>query len=408
MEPLKNLLNAQSIADLGHEIAKTGYPLNVSQFVADVLADEWTHHPSVNTGAATPTAMVAETKAARLVSPAAFPASTTIHTDATPAVVRTWETTPLKQRITHLARVLGRHLPTHYQAATEILKAASHAKHINPMVYLAFPTYIELFGQQHWQHSMETAAAITHCSTCEFAVRPFIAAHPQKAFNLLQTWAVHPSAHIRRLASEGCRPLLPWATRLPFLVADPTPVFDVLTLLKADNSKYVQKSVANNLNDITKHNPEKVLAWCARYWQQHPTTDWIIKRGLRTLVKHGHPKATQLVGLHASPNVHVSAFTITPTTVHLGGSITLSTTLQLPHSQSLRIGYAVDYKKKNGTHSRKIFHWQEATYPAGTYTLRKTQTIKNLSTRVHHAGTHPVHLLINGTAVAECRFQLQT
>lgn len=49
-------------------------------------------------------------------------------------------------------------------------------------------------------------------------------------------WAKDENALLRRLASEGLRPRLPWAPRLRVYQHDPRPVLAVLELLKDDPS----------------------------------------------------------------------------------------------------------------------------------------------------------------------------
>ncbi|GLL57169.1 hypothetical protein KUBF_48340 [Bacteroides finegoldii] len=71
---------------------------------------------------------------------------------------------------------------------------------------------------------------------------------------------------VRRLASEGCRPRLPWAMALPNLKKDPTPIIPILENLKNDPARFVRLSVANNLNDIAKDNPEIVID-LAKKWK---------------------------------------------------------------------------------------------------------------------------------------------
>ena len=129
------------------------------------------------------------------------------------------------------------------------------------------------------------------------AIRPYITGYPERTLSILCEWASDDNHHVRRLVSEGIRPRLPWTSQLPDFIADPSPVLDMLELLKNDESQYVQKSVANNLNDITKDHPDLVLERLTR-WNQNASdgTRWIIRHALRPLIKQGDPAALALLG----------------------------------------------------------------------------------------------------------------
>src|SRR5690606_16915988 len=117
----------------------------------------------------------------------------------------------------------------------------------------------------------------------EFAIRRFIVQDGSNVMKLMKEWSFDDNEHVRRLSSEGCRPRLPWSINLPEFIKNPDPIFDILENLKMDNSKYVQKSVANNLNDISKDHPNKIVS-LAKAWQGiHNNTDWILKHACRTL-----------------------------------------------------------------------------------------------------------------------------
>jgi 3-methyladenine DNA glycosylase AlkC len=93
----------------------------------------------------------------------------------------------------------------------------------------------------------------------------------------LYTRAEVQNHDVRRLASEGCRPRLPWAMALPQFRKDPSPALPILEKLKNDESDYVRKSVANNLNEISKDHPQLVLDICERWYGQTANTDWLVK-----------------------------------------------------------------------------------------------------------------------------------
>ena len=63
---------------------------------------------------------------------------------------------------------------------------------------------------------MKYLMVFTPYSSSEFAVRPFIQRYPLKTMKQLMEWTESNDEHIRRLASEGSRPRLPWGAKLGF------------------------------------------------------------------------------------------------------------------------------------------------------------------------------------------------
>lgn len=172
----------------------------------------------------------------------------------------TWEELELKARMRRISETLGAHLPARYEEALEVLFTID--EHCAGFPYLFFPDFVEVFGQapEHWDLSMKALERFTSKSSAEFAVRPFLLRDPVRMMVQMNAWAQHPDEHVRRLASEGSRPRLPWGQALPMFKKDPAPVLPVLELLKQDPSLYVRKSVANNLNDIGRI----TRTWCWR------------------------------------------------------------------------------------------------------------------------------------------------
>ena len=165
-----------------------------------------------------------------------------------------WEAKELKARLRHAAVCLGRVLPPSYAQALKILRQV--APHSSGFDGLIFPEFVEVYGLDEWERSLPALEFFTRFGSSEFAVRPFLHRDPARVMQYVMKWADSDNHHVRRLASEGCRPRLPWAMALPKFKADPSPLFPVLEKLKDDESDYVRKSVANNLNDISKDHPE--------------------------------------------------------------------------------------------------------------------------------------------------------
>jgi 3-methyladenine DNA glycosylase AlkC len=306
---------------------------------------------------------------------------------------------------------LGSLLPSRYEDALAVLFAVSDDCHGFP--YLIFPDFVARFGQgeKQWELSMAALEAFTRKSSSEFAVRPFILKDPERVMERMSLWARHPDEHVRRFSSEGCRPRLPWGEALPVFKKDPSPVMSVLELLKADDSLYVRKSVANNLNDISKDNPDAVLETAARWkTDANPYTDWIIRRGCRTLIRHADPRANALFGYENGENGHnpvsKANLSLSPSELKIGdrGEIAYEVVLSEGGDRHIRVEYGIDFVKANGHAARKLFLLTDRTVPGGTSLAgRRVHSWADLSVRRHYPGEHRITLLVNGQEMAaEC------
>ncbi len=228
---------------------------------------------------------------------------------------------------------------------------------------------------------------LTKVFTAEFCIRPFIVEHPQTMIKLRQ-WSHDPDEHVRRLVSEGTRPRLPWAARLPAFVADPEPVIALLDMLKDDPSDYVLRSVGNNLNDIAKDHPQRAVEVAATWM---PGRRRLVRRGLRTLVKAGDPAALAVLGYEP---LEVAARADLPREIAIGETLRLAIELSGRGRVAL-VDIVVHFVKANGSTSRKVFTGGEFALD-GTATIRRSISFAQHSTRRHYPGAHRIGVIING------------
>ena len=270
--------------------------------------------------------------------------------------------------------------------------------------------YVAAFGLDKPNVSLPALKFFTRFGSAEFAIRPFIIRDQAATLAQMLKWATDPDEHVRRLASEGSRPRLPWGQLLRALVFDPQPTFPILSQLKTDASLYVRKSVANHLNDISKDNPDLMLDLIETWDRSIPETKWIVQHGLRSLIKQGHPRALAICGVSPHPKIAISTFECNPQSVELGEYLQLSVELMSQDSRQLElvVDYVVHYIKASGSSSPKVFKWKNLTLAAGQKTaFAKRQIIRDFSTRKHHVGTHRIELQINGSRIAETAFDLK-
>ena len=285
-----------------------------------------------------------------------------------------WENRELLQRARHNTTVLKKFLPADYkQAIAKILALIKYLK-MTPywemieqnslegkyglsLEYGFLGDYVEQYGLDDYETSVNAIEEITQFTSCEGAVRAFIIKYPKEMMNQMLTWSKHPNQWVRRLSSEGCRPRLPWTMALPSLKENPAPIIPILENLKNDPSEFVRKSVANNLNDIAKDNPLIVID-LARKWQgKSENTDRIIKHGCRTLLKQGNKEVMDIFGFDFANNVLIKDFQIITPKVKIGESLEFCFKLvnNNPSKTSIRLEYGLYYQKANGTLSKKVF-----------------------------------------------------
>lgn len=314
----------------------------------------------------------------------------------------------LMQRLRRMTESLHATLPANYRKTIGVLRQ------LIPRIDRGFVTlvcsdYVGLYGHDDFDTSMDALKFFTAFGSSEFAIREFLRRDLPRTLAVMETWSRDADEHVRRLASEGCRPRLPWSFKLDALIADPSPVVPILENLREDPSLYVRKSVANHLNDITKAHPDWVLDRLQDWPRQNPHTAWIARHALRTLIKKGNQRALHLTGATGKPEVQIRHFTAGPGKIRLGDRLTLSVQLSSTASrpQRLVVDYAVHYVKKSGTASAKVFKWRELPLaPGETVTLSRTQVIRDFTTRTHHPGRHEIDILVNGERLARAFFDL--
>ena len=318
----------------------------------------------------------------------------------------TWEERELKARMRHVTRCLHQTLPQSYKTALRILRKA--APHVKGFEALSLPDYVELYGLDDWAASLPALALFTRYSSSEFAIRPFIAANPKKAMVTVLKWAGDKNKHVRRLASEGCRPRLPWGMALPVFKNDPRLILPVLDKLKNDDSEYVRKSVANNLNDISKDHPELVLDICERWYGKSKKTDWIVKHACRGMLKGGNKRAMSLFGFVDPGNLSIKNLKFDRKTLSVGEDVRYSfdVTVKAKKPCEVRIETTVHYVRPTGKPLRKVFKIREGTLDPGTHNITRTLSFKDQSTRKHHPGKHGFSIVVNGVEKATALINL--
>ena len=322
------------------------------------------------------------------------------------------EALELMQRGQCIADALHRHLPEDFGSAAAILHACLPTPNhtgLSGWALLSFNQYIAAHGRGELKTALGLLKALTPHFTAEFGIRPFIAEEQEAALAIISDWVTDANHHVRRLASEGTRPRLPWAMRLPALVKDPSPILPILEALIDDDEDYVRRSVANSLNDIAKDHPDLVADFVERHKDgasKHRL--WLLKHASRTLIKKGHGKALANFGFAALTDVTVT-LALTSERVTFPGDLGFEISLSNNGSAArpVLIDYAIHHKKKDGALSPKVFKGRSLTVAAGeSVMMAKRHAFRPITTRAYNAGGHRLEILLNGTSVASADFEL--
>lgn len=277
-------------------------------------------------------------------------------------------------------------------------------------LYLPHSIYIGTHGLPHFEAAMAAQHALTQRFTAEFSIRPYLLHHQGATLARLRDWAQDDNAHVRRLVSEGTRPRLPWAPRLPAFQNNPQLALPLLDALKDDPSSYVRRSVANHLGDIAKDHPELAVGTARTWLQGAPAPrEALVRHGLRFLIKRSDAGALDALGVGHVVALDVRAARVLPARARIGDKVRIEVELHNPTPQSQRVlaDLKVHYVKAHGGAAPKVFKLQTLNIPPGaTVAVGKTLSLQQMTTRTHYPGAHQVELVLNGRPQPLGQFQL--
>ncbi|NQX12350.1 DNA alkylation repair protein [Microbacteriaceae bacterium VKM Ac-2855] len=303
----------------------------------------------------------------------------------------------LRARSDLLAAAIIRDHGDDYASLAATFRAALDDPHFAGwMIWPVTEATVTLGAEQDFDDALQLLSELTPRLSAEFAIRRLLAHDLDRALERIQPWTLHPNEHVRRLASEGTRAYLPWAIRVPALTARPDATLPILDALHADESEYVRRSVANHLNDLARHAPELVVATASRW--HDAGSEWVVRHGLRTLIKKADPDALALLGF-APVEVEVAAPVLADARVPLPGTLSFSVSVRNSSAVPARLAvdYLVHYRKANGTLAPKVFKLGVTTLEAGeTRVFAKSHALRPMTTRVHHLGAHALEVQVNG------------
>jgi len=317
-----------------------------------------------------------------------------------------YESLELTPRARQISNAIAETLPADRRRALDIVTRAVGPEIEEPELtgmegfrYLPFVFFVADHGTDHFEEAMAAQYELTKRFTAEFSIRAYLERYPEETLARLGIWAHDDNVHVRRLVSEGTRPRLPWAPQLHRFREDPTPVLELLELLKDDEEEYVRRSVANNLNDIAKDHPDLVVKTAEGWWNDDENRRRLVRHGLRTLIKNGDPGALAVLGYGADSPTRIESVGVTPEVVNIGDSVRVTIDLVNPSDRpgEALIDIVVHFVKANGSTSPKVFKGGERSLqPGGSAAVSKLISVAQFSTRTHYPGVHVVEIQING------------
>lgn len=316
----------------------------------------------------------------------------------------------LNQRLRNTSLYLKKYLPKDYTKSIEFMFQVIPAMK-SGYTTLVFPDYVGLFGQNDFDLSMKALKYFTSFGSSEFAIREFLKRDFDKTLGVMLTWSEDVNPHVRRLSSEGSRPRLPWSFKLDEVIRHPQKTLPILQNLKDDEELYVKKSVANHLNDISKDNPDWMMAELKKWDEGNMHTQWIKKHASRTLIKKGNANALALFNFEKDIKVKIENFKLNKTKLVLGDNLLFEFDLVSEKSkpQKLVVDYTIHYVKKSKELSPKVFKLKEVNLHAKqTLHVKKQHLFRDFSTRKHFSGRHMLDIMVNGIVVYTQSFELIT
>lgn len=357
-EPLKEMFNLKFYRRLAEEFSRVDKGFSVEQFVKDVTVD--------------------------------------------------LERLSLNERMRRCSVVLRKHLPENYEQAIKIMVDVIPQLD-RGYTTLLFPDFVGQYGTLHFEASMEALKYFTKFGSSEFAIRVFLKKDFEKTLGVMYSWAEDKDLHVRRLASEGSRPRLPWSFKLDEIIRNPKHTIPILERLKSDPELYVRKSVANHLNDVSKEHPDTVLELLNQWKGQSRNTDWVIKHGARTLLKKGNQSILDIFGVSQSEHLILKDFTLKQEHVNMGKELSFSFIIenQNPNPVNARVEFGMYFRKKDASLSKKVFKIGEKLFSGQeSRSWLKTYSFKPITTRVYHSGIHEISIIVNGKESERRQFTL--
>ncbi len=306
-----------------------------------------------------------------------------------------FESLKLKQRFDRLAESLYITLDLPFEEVCKILIELND--YCKGFKYMFLPEVVSKYGLNHFDCSMKTLEVLTSGSSAEFAIRDFLNNNFDETFEVIKRWSKSLNEHVRRLSSEGIRTKLPWGKKVNELYNHPLEIIEVLENLKEDSSLYVRKSVANNLNDLSKDFPFLTFKVFRNWKGKNEKTDWIIKTGARTSIKNGNKYVLDLFDYSSDISISSIKFSADKKEYYINDVAQFNYSFDVKSNVKSKIRVSLLFEFKNKTsYTKKVFFLKE-DYVDGIkhFSGLKNYAFKDMTIRKHYKGIQYITLQIN-------------
>ncbi len=320
----------------------------------------------------------------------------------------------LKERMAWIAECLQQALPGELPDVAPILLRAlpppldpdKTDDDFGDFIFAPLGDWVAVVGIDYPDLALDMLAELTQRFSMEWAIRPFLNRYPDQVLERMEQWCAHDSYHVRRLVSEGTRPRLPWGQAVGLELTDPLPLLD---RLHSDPTRYVTRSVANHLNDVTKKDPELVLGrlrtWTSAEKQDTDELRWMTSHTLRGLVKAGHPGAMKMLGF--DPEAKITTTVQVNGDARIGEALEFDVTLCGEGDQPVLVDYIIHFQRAGGKTSAKVHKLKQTALRDGVLSLSKKHKLKgNATTFKLFPGAHRLEIQVNGRVRASVEFEL--
>lgn len=320
----------------------------------------------------------------------------------------------LKERIAWIAECLAETVPGDLPEIAQTLTAALPPP-LDPsltdddfgdFIFAPLGEWVVNVGIDHPDLALDVLEELTQRFSMEWAIRPFLNRWPEQVLARMEIWCDHPSYHVRRLVSEGTRPRLPWGLAVGLDLSEPLPLLD---RLHGDKTRYVTRSVANHLNDITKKHPDLVLdrlgQWERDGKQHADELRWMTGHALRGLVKSGHPEAMKMLGYDPEADLTVSVEI--KQEARIGAALEFEVMVQGATGQPVLVDYIIHFLRPGGKVSAKVHKLKQAEIGQNGLALSKRHKLKGDATTFKLVpGVHRMEIQVNGRVRTGVDFEL--
>jgi len=332
----------------------------------------------------------------------------------------------LKERISHISLMLKKYIPENYEKSIQILLNSLPKEKVTDtlddnfwdFIFSPYSDFVAKFWckKKYLNFSLNALAKMTTRFSAEDSIRYFLNKFETETFEKILEWSKSDNYHVRRLASEGTRPKLPWSKKINL---DYKKTIQILDNLYIDNSRYVTRSIANHLNDISKIDSLLVIETLNRWGKTISFLDnvvlneendlkYIIKHSTRSLVKSWDRQTLKFLWYQINPNIKIKDFKFKNKNINIWDDLEFDLDIWIKSNEKLIIDYKIHFPLKNWKLWEKVFKIKRVKWKKwDILNISKKHPLKIMTTKKLFTWIHYLWIQINWTSYLKEKFHLQ-